>query len=129
MNAQIGETGKLFDLAEAKQLLPLIRSITQSHKEEMQPIQDRLNVMLSNDPRRAAIEREFEDTVSRWKTKIEQLGACVYGLWVVEFDVGEGFLSWRFPEERLNFFRPRNAGFSDRLRLSLYIQETDPDWA
>ncbi len=129
MPAEIGETGKLFDLQEAKSLLPLVRSVTESYRERLNPIQDRLNKMLSNDPRRALLEREFEHIVSRWKDKIEQLGPSVYGLWVVEFDVGSGWLSWRYPEMSLNFYRDHAAGFSDRVRLSRFIEETDPDWA
>ncbi len=126
---EIGETGKLFNLAEARELLPLINAVTKSHREMLQPVQERLNRLLSNDPRRASIEREFEQIVSRWKAKIEQLGPSVFGLWVVEFDVGEGCLSWRYPETSLNFFRSNGASYADRQRLSKYIEETDPDWA
>lgn len=129
MAAEIGETGKLFDLNEAKALLPLIRSVTDAHRERLAPVQDRLSKMLSNDPRRGKIEQEFEHIVSRWKEKVEQLGASVQGLWVVEFDVGEGYLSWRYPEMGLNFFRPEGSKFADRIRLSRYVEETDPDWA
>lgn len=129
MKTEIGSRGKLFNLAEAKELLPLIRSMTQTHQTLLQPIQDRLNRMLSNDPRRGLHEREFEDIVSRWKTKIEKLGAHVNGLWVVEFDVGEGCLCWRYPDVGFNFFRVHGTSFADRQRLRHYIQESDPDWA
>jgi hypothetical protein len=50
------------------------------------------------------------------------------GLWVVEFDVGEGFLSWRWPEIGLNYFRMPDKPLSGRVRLKTYIEETDPDW-
>ena len=129
MSVEIGETEKLFNLREAKQLLPLVRSVTLDYRERLEPVQNRLNKMLSNDPRRRVVEKEFEQIVSRWKEKIEQLGPTVYGLWVVEFDVGEGWLSWRYPEVGLNFFRARQQTFANRTRLSRYIEDTDPDWA
>lgn len=129
MNVDIGPYAKLFDLAEARALLPLIQSITQQHQAELAPIQARLNKMLSNDPRRNRIETQYEKIVNTWKNKIEKLGATVFGLWIVEFNVGEGTLCWRSPELGLSYFRPHNSEFSGRVRLRDYIETHDPDWA
>ena len=129
MKVEIAPFEKLFNLAEAKGLLSLVQSITQKHQEELTPIQDRLNKMLSNDPRRNSIEHEYEKIVSRWKAKVEKLGASVHGLWVVEFNVGEGALSWRYPELGLKHFRRNGDGYTNRIKLLDYIEECDPDWA
>jgi len=129
MKVEIAPFEKLFNLSEAKKLLPLVQSITTKHKSELEPIQDRLNRMLSNDPRRNPIELEYELVVSRWKAKIEKLGASVRGLWVVEFNVGEGVISWRYPELGLRFFRENGADLASRVKLEHYIEEYDPDWA
>ena len=129
MSVDITPCAKLFDLNEASQLLPLIQAITCKHQAQLAPIQLQLNKMLSNDPRRKYIELEYEAEVNMWKAKIEKLGAKVFGLWVVEFDVGEGHLCWRHPELSLNYFRPIGADFADRHKLSVYIETNDPDWA
>lgn len=129
MTVQIGVTDKVFNLAEAREMLPLISAVTADHREELAPIQDRLNRMLSNDPRRSTIEREFEAVVSRWKLKVEQLGPKVQSLWVVEFDVGEGYLCWRYPEQRINFFREYGVPYAERVRVSKYVAEMQPGWA
>jgi len=129
MKIEIAPFEKLFNLAEAQNLLPLVQSITTKHQAELAPIQDRLNKMLSNDPRRNPIEHEYEDVVSKWKDKIEKLGAKVSGLWIVEFDVGEGVLCWRYPELSLNYFRANGDDFSSRVIVQNYIEEYDPDWA
>lgn len=126
---QIEKQQKLFTLDEAQQLLPLIKSITAKHQLELAPIQLRLNKMLSNDPRRVAIEDDYELIVGLWKTKVEKLGAYVQGLWVVEFDMGDGSLCWRNPELHLSYFRPSGKSFSERVHLQRYIEENDPDWA
>ena len=125
----IGNREKLFDLQEARALLPLIVKITERHLAELEPIQNRLNRMLSIDPRRPALEAEFEVVVERWKVKIEQLGALASGLWRVDFDVGDSLLSWRYPELNIAYVRGYDAPFSSRRRLSDYIEEQDPDWA
>lgn len=125
----LGTRDKLFNLAEARELLPLVQSITQKHHQELSPIRLRLEKMLSNDPRRASVETLYEGIVRRWKDKIELLGASVAGLWVVEFNVGEGCLSWRYPELTLGSFRANNKPLAERQKLADYIEETDPDWA
>ena len=125
--SQIGHESKFFSLEEAERLLPLVRKITQGHVEAASPIQTRLDTLLSNDPRRAALERLFEAHIEQWRGKIERLGATTTGLWVVEFDVGSGFLNWRYPELRVGHFREQSATI--RKKLSDYIEENDPDWA
>ncbi|MBX2848032.1 MAG: DUF2203 domain-containing protein [Acidiferrobacterales bacterium] len=129
MKVEIAPFEKLFNLAEARSLLPLVQSVTEKHRAELTPIQERLSKMLSNDPRRNPIEREYEAVVSMWKAKIEKLGAIVRGLWVVEFNVGEGVLSWRYPELSLNYFRANGDDFASRVKLADYIEEYDPDWS
>ena len=125
----IGEAGKVFSLNEARAVLPLVVRITDRHRAELEPFQARLNRMLSNDPRRAQVEQLYEQVVERWKGKIERLGATASGLWVVDFDVGDGFLSWRYPELSIAHHKGYDAPFSGRVKLRDYIDTFDPDWA
>ena len=125
---EIGSKNKLFNLAEAQELWPLVRKITEKHQQDLEPIQRRLNLMLANDPRRKCVEAEYSNVVATWRTKLEQLGVDVAGLWSVGFNVGEGFLSWKYPELSLSFFISHDAP-QERLKLSDYIDEYDPDWA
>lgn len=129
MEPQIGLKNKLFDLSEASELLILVQSITQKHQVQLQPVQDRLNRILSNDPRRPMVEADYQEIVSRWKFKIEQLGATVCGLWMVNFEVPGGALSWRHPELTLSYFIVKDTNFSERIKLTTYIEEHDPDWS
>lgn len=127
--AEIGVKDKLFSLKEARELLGFVRAVTEAQRAILTPVQQRLNSMLANDPRRVVFERDYEAVVSTWRQKIETLGARVSGLWTVEFDVGDGSLCWRYPELRLAYFRPDGMKFSERVKLDEYISETDPDWA
>ena len=129
MIAEIGLKDKLFNLSEAYELLPLVRAVTAAQRTNLVPIQERLNKMLANDPRRKVHERDYEIIVSHWRSKIELLGARVSGLWTVEFDVGGGSLCWRYPELTLSYFRADGGKFSERVKLTSYINEIDPDWA
>lgn len=129
MFTEIGLKDKLFNIKEAQVLLPLVRTVTIRQRADLTPIQDKLNKMLANDPRRKVFERDYEVVVSHWRNKVEQLGVRVSGLWTVEFDVGGGSLCWRYPELSLSYFRADGANFSERIKLTDYINETDPDWA
>ena len=129
MFADIGTKDKLFNIQEARELLPLVRVVTESQRSELAPIQEKLNKMLANDPRRKVYETDYEVVVLNWRNKVELLGARVSGLWTVEFNVGGGSLCWRYPELSLNYFRTDGAQFSERVKLQDYISQTDPDWA
>lgn len=129
MIVEVGTTAKYFNLTEARELVSLVRTLTEQHQRQLEPIQQRLNKMLSNDPRRPKIDADFERVVSRWKSKIEKLGPHVRGLWLVEFDVGSGYLSWQYPDYGINFFRESHAPLTQRVRLTRYIEDVDPDWA
>ncbi len=126
---EISAAAKLFHLDEARELLPLVKKITARDYQLLSPSQTRLNKMLSNDPRRSQYEIAYEEIVSQWKKKIERLGAKTSGLWVVEFDLGSGCLTWRYPELSLAYFREHGKSFAERIRLDDYIEENDPDWA
>lgn len=128
MQAEIGLRDKVFNLAEAHALLPVLQVVCRRHFLQLQPIQERLSKMLANDPRRKVYEREFEVQVSQWRSKATQLGVRVVGLWTVEFDVGEGSLCWRYPEISINTFRKHGTEFSERVKLRDYIEECDPEW-
>ena len=119
---------KVFNLPEAQALLPLVQAVSKRQYVQLSPIQDRLNAMLDNDPRRHVFEREFELLVSQWRSKVIQLGVRVSGLWMVEFDVGDGCLCWRYPELSIKTFRKHGAAFSERVKLRDYIEEYDPEW-
>jgi len=120
---------RVFTLAEAQSLLPLIRTITNQSAEELAPIKERLNNMLATDPRTPAVQREYEEIIKRWVSKLERLGVVVKGLWLVDFDTGDGYLCWKYPELSIAHYHGYNEGYAGRRPLSEAIEELDPDWA
>ncbi|MGA8260309.1 MAG: DUF2203 domain-containing protein [Arenicellales bacterium] len=128
---QIGAVGepRIFTLGEAQSLLPLVRSITEQSAQELAPIKQRLNNMLATDPRTPAVQREYEEVIKRWVSKLERLGVVVKGLWLVDFDTGDGYLCWKYPELRIAHFHGYDEGYGGRRPLLEAIEELDPDWA
>jgi hypothetical protein len=103
---QIGavDQPRLFTLSEARQLLPLVRKVTEVAHRNLTPCRDRMRQMLNCDPRLAALECEFEAEVRKWVARMLRLGVMVPDLWQVGFDTGEGYLCWRFPELAARIF-------------------------
>ncbi len=128
---QIGslEEPRIFTLEEANELFPLVRRITHDAYKKLEPIKRRLENMLATDPRMVVVEKEYEAVVKRWLRKMERLGLVVQGLWLVDFDTGEGYLCWKYPELRISHFHDYTSGFSGRRPLTEIIEELDPDWA
>jgi len=120
---------RIFTLSEAKSLFPLVRRITHESHEELEPVRRLLEGMLPTNPQIHAVERQYEAIVKRWMSKMERLGLVVKGLWLVDFDTGDGYLCWKFPELKIGHYHPYEEGYGSRRSLDEVIEELDPDWA
>ncbi len=79
--------------------------------QKLETIQDRDSVTAKE------AEKEIDSTIRQWQQKIEKLGAKPKGLWLIDFDNGEGYFCWKFPEKKIMFFHGYHDGFSGRKAL------------
>ncbi len=120
---------RIFTLAEAHALFPLVRSITHAAHAELEPVRRKLESMVPTNPSIRDVERQYESVVKRWVAKMERLGLVIKGLWLVDFDTGDGYLCWKFPELKIGHYHAYHEGYTGRRPLDEVIQEFDPDWA
>ena len=120
---------RVFTLAEAEQLFPLVRAITEAAWRELEPVRRKLEAMAPVNPQIHEVERQYEAIVKRWMAKMARLGLVVKGLWLVDFDTGDGYLCWKFPELKIGHYHSYHAGYTARQPLRDVIEEMDPDWA
>jgi hypothetical protein len=120
---------RAFTLAEAQALFPLVRRITHAAYQELEPVRRTLEGMVPTHPQIRDVERQYEAIVRRWVGKMERLGLVVKGLWLVDFDTGDGYLCWRFPELKIGYYHSYHEGFDGRRPLRDVVEELDPDWA
>jgi len=114
---------RVFTLDEAQRLMPRVKAITKpvfqlasSLAEELQTADD------AEDTERAEELRErLQSLVESWAEAIRELGPEVKGLWLVDFDSGDGFWCWAYPEEDLEHWHGYEEGFSARVPLSTKI--------
>ena len=120
---------RVFTLAEAEELFPLVRAITEAAWRELEPVRRKLEAMAPANPQIHEIERQYEAIVKRWMAKMARLGLVVKGLWLVDFDTGDGYLCWKFPELKIGQYHGYHEGYTTRRPLREVIEELDPDWA
>jgi hypothetical protein len=123
------DESRVFTLAEAQALFPLVRAITRDAHAQLEPVRRQLEAMVPTHPQIQEVERNYEGIVRRWVAKMERLGLVIKGLWLVDFDTGDGYLCWKFPELRLGHYHSYQEGYADRRPLHEVIEEFDPDWA
>lgn len=119
---------RIFTLGEAEALFPLVRKITRETYQELEPVRRALEAMVPTNPLIQDVERQYEIVVKRWVGKMERLGLVVKGLWLVDFDTGDGYLCWKFPELRIGYYHSYHEGYSGRIPLRQVVEELDPDW-
>ena len=128
---QIGDPcdARIFSLEEAQSLLPVVRKVTRRAVGDFDPIRLRYRNLLDCDPRKPQLALQYEKIVCLWITKMERFGLVVRGLWAVDFDTGDGYLSWKYPELRLAFFVDFEDPNLTRRSLLEVLDERLPNWA
>jgi hypothetical protein len=112
-------TKKTFHLEDAQRLLPIILRMTETANVKVRSLLQKLEFAKDrNDGNKLEIEAEIDRTISQWQQKIEKLGALAKGLWLVDFDNGEGYFCWKFPERKIMFFHGYQDGFSGRKSIA-----------
>ena len=106
-------------MEEARDLLPVIFRITKSYSEKVETLIERIEAVTGrNDALASEIERQINSMIQEWQGKVERLGALPKGLWIADFDSGDGYYCWKFPERTIEYWHKYADGFSKRVHVS-----------
>lgn len=114
---RVGEK-RIFTLDEARKVLPVVRKITSEAVQRAEPLATRYDALPEDHEARPGLERELDEVVSKWGDKVTKLGAEAKGLWLVDFDNGEGYYCWRYPESEVDHYHDYDAGFDGRQQIN-----------
>jgi hypothetical protein len=107
----------IFTLRQAQQLLPEVQGITRDAAARAAQLVERLEELPAGAARRE-VETEYQALLTDWAARITELGCEVKGLWLVDFDSGDGlYYCWQHPETALEYFHDYDAGFAGRRPL------------
>jgi hypothetical protein len=113
---QIGK--RIFSYDDALNTFPLVRDLTAAAVRQIEALATNLGSRDDLDARREEIEEAQEKIVRAWARELTAVGCEVKGVWLVDWDSGDGYYCWRFPEPSISFFHTYDEGFAGRIPLN-----------
>jgi hypothetical protein len=110
-------SGRIFSYDEALALFPLVRDRTASAFQELEALAGD-SAGRESEEEREELEAASREVVARWASEIGELGCQVKGLWLVDWDAGDGYYCWRYPEPALAHFHGYDEGFAGRIPIT-----------
>jgi hypothetical protein len=108
---------RIFSLDEARGLLPEVKALTADAVRRVERLSADLEGVPETDSSRAAVEAKIASAVREWANAIEAMGLAAKGLWLVDFDNGEGYYCWCHPEKTVSHFHDYDGGFRGRMKI------------
>jgi hypothetical protein len=113
------QSGKrIFTYDEALATFPAVRDLTAAAARQVEALANGLDSQEEMDPRREQLEEARERIVRAWAREVSSIGCEVKGVWLVDWDSGDGYYCWRFPEQAIGFFHAYDEGFAGRLPIN-----------
>ena len=110
-------TRPIFSLAEARALLPQVKMLTADAVIRADAVTAELQQMSEADPAHAQLTETLREIVDTWAGAVRGLGLEAKGLWLVDFDNGEGYYCWKYPEETVGHYHGYEEGFAGRMSI------------
>ena len=95
-----------------------VRDLTAAAVRQIEALVTNLGSRDELDSRREEIEEAQEKIVRAWAREVTAIGCEVKGVWLVDWDSGDGYYCWRFPEPSISFFHTYDEGFAGRIPLN-----------
>ena len=104
-------------LEAAREILAEVRERTARAVPEVERLVAARELRDPGSEERAEIEAQIRTQIGRWTRVMEALGVEVKGLWLVDFDNGNGYYCWKWPEEELAWYHGYEDAFKGRVRI------------
>ena len=109
---------RVFAFNEAQSLVPILLKLTQMSQSKVNELIHQREVYQITQPEKAKeIEEQINKEVDKWHGKLRRLGVIPKGVWLADFDNGEGYYCWKYPEIRIKFFHGYKDGFTGRKAI------------
>ena len=108
---------RIFSLDQARALLPEVKALTADAVRRVEDLTARMQNVQEADSSHALMESNIETAIRDWSLAIERLGLEAKGLWLVDFDNGQGYYCWCYPEETVSHFHDYDGGFRGRMKI------------
>lgn len=109
---------RIFSYEEALALFPVVRDRTDAAVRQVEAMVNQVQSRDEMELRKEELESAYRSIVERWTEEIESLGCEVKGVWLVDWDSGDGYYCWRYPEPSLGHFHGYDEGFAGRVPVA-----------
>lgn len=107
----------IFSLQQATALLPQVKHLTADAVRQAESLAAQLHGLAEEDPQHVSLSEAMRDVVNGWAEQVRALGLEAKGLWLVDFDNGEGYYCWCYPEAAIAHYHGYGDGFAGRLTI------------
>lgn len=111
------EKRRLFSLTQARALLPLVQEMTAEAVRRAEELADAMDAIADDDPQRPVLGAELKMVADDWAARIREMGLEARGLWLVDFDTGQGYYCWQHPESSVSHYHGYEEGFAGRMKI------------
>ncbi|MBI4042083.1 MAG: DUF2203 family protein [Deltaproteobacteria bacterium] len=115
---EVDQKKKLFTFEEANRVLPSVKKMTVEAIEQAGSLILQIESLSQEDERRANLDDELNAIVDKWVEKVQRLGARPKGLWLIDFDNGEGYYCWKHPESHIQHVHTYEGDFTTRQKIN-----------
>lgn len=110
-------TTAIFTLQQASELLPEVKHLTADAVRRAETLATQLHGLAEDDPEHVSLSAALRDVIDGWAEQVGALGVEPKGLWLVDFDNGEGYYCWSYPEPTIAHFHGYGEGFAGRMTI------------
>jgi hypothetical protein len=110
-------TRPIFSLSQARAMLPQVKHLTADAVRRAESIASQLQGVADGDPVHGQLTETLRDVVNGWADEMRSLGLEAKGMWLVDFDNGEGYYCWCYPEESISHYHGYADGFAGRIPI------------
>jgi hypothetical protein len=110
--------GKIFTYEEALATFPRVRQLTRHAVQQIEALVNRVQSRSELQARKAELDEATQRIVQAWAREITAMGCEIKGMWLVDWDSGDGYYCWRYPEETLSHYHSYEDGFAGRVPIA-----------
>lgn len=109
---------RTFTYEDALNTFPQVRDLTNAAVRQIEAMLNRVQSRDEMEARKEELRDTYERIVQAWVAEVSSMGCEVKGLWLVDWDSGDGYYCWRFPEVSISHFHGYDEGFEGRVPIN-----------